>query len=72
MTNQIGIYNHLTGENSVRDMTKEELADRNAEIAANLKTKSLLKAEAEAKAVAKSALIKRLGMTEDEARLLLG
>ena len=29
------------------------------------------KAEAEAKAVAKSALLKRLGLTEDEAKLLL-
>ena len=69
MTNKIGIYNHLTGENNVRDMTKEELADRNAEIAANLKTKSLL--EAEANASAKSALLFKLGITEDEAKLLL-
>jgi len=71
MTNKIGIYNHLTGENNVRDMTKEELADRNAEIAANLKTKSLLEAEAEANASAKSALLFKLGITEDEAKLLL-
>lgn len=39
MTHQIGIYDHETGETIVRDMTAEEAAERDAEIAGALKVK---------------------------------
>jgi len=60
-------YNGLTKESIVRLATDEEIAEyeaRKAKFAA-------IKAEAEAKAAQKAALLERLGITEDEARLLL-
>lgn len=60
--------NAETGEEIIRNMNAEEIAqlekDR-AEFAAQ-------KAKFEADAVAKAALLDRLGITEQEARLLLG
>ena len=63
-------FNVITGETTIteRDETATEQSAREAreaEIAAQ-------QAEAEAKATAKAALLARLGITEDEARLLLG
>jgi hypothetical protein len=61
-------HNVATGEISVRDMTKEELDQyklHQAEVVAR-------ESEAEAKATAKAALLERLGLTEEEAALLLG
>ena len=60
-------HNATTGEIIERDMTKEELAQSKkdeADRAARL-------AEIEAAAVAKAALLERLGITEEEAQLLL-
>ena len=64
----IAIHNLETGEVEVREMNAEELeqaqkdkADFEAEVAA--------KAEAEAK---RQALLDKLGITADEAKLLLG
>jgi len=71
MTNQIGIYDHNTGENIVRDMTKQEQAERDAEVAVELAIQVQEQAEAQAKAQAKAELLERLGITEDEAKLLL-
>jgi uncharacterized membrane protein YqiK len=51
----------------VRDATAEEIAEIEA-VKAEAKAKEL---EAEAKAEAKAALLDRLGITEDEAKLLL-
>ncbi len=51
----------------VRDATVEEIAEIEA-VKAEAKAKEL---EAEAKAEAKAALLDRLGITEDEAKLLL-
>ena len=60
-------HNCETGEITLRDLTAEEIADREkraekqkAEIAAS-----------KAKAIAKAELLERLGITEDEAKLLL-
>jgi hypothetical protein len=50
----------------VRDATAEEIAEIEA-VKAEAKAKEL---EAEAKAEAKAALLDRLGITEDEAKLL--
>lgn len=57
-----------TGEEIVRDMTPEELADAN-ERKAKVEAEQ---AEAVTKAAARQALLNKLGITEEEARLLLG
>jgi len=54
-----------------REMTKEELAQRKIDIAEYERQELVLKAEAEAKATAKAALLDRLGITAEEAVLLL-
>jgi membrane protein involved in colicin uptake len=63
----IRIVNLQTGEVVEREFNAEELAQRQIEETAELKRK----AEAEAKATQKAALLERLGISEDEARLLL-
>lgn len=64
---QVKIFNCETGEEIVRNANAEEIAqmkiDADNAVAA--------KAEAEAKAQAKAALLERLGITQDEANLLL-
>ena len=71
MTNtkpQIKIVDVETGEEIVRDATAEEIAQMELD-AANAATR---KAEAEAKEAARQAILDRLGLTADEAKLLLG
>jgi hypothetical protein len=65
---QIKEFNCETGEEVVRDANAEELAQMELD-AANAAAKQ---AEAEAKATAKAALLNRLGITAEEAKLLLG
>jgi hypothetical protein len=67
-TPQISEANILTGETIVRDMNEAELAQYKTDQAES-------KANAQAladKATAKQALLDRLGITADEAALLLG
>jgi hypothetical protein len=64
---EIKIYNCETGEEIVRAMTTEEIEIRKQDEANSIAQK----AEAAAKAAQKAALLERLGITEDEARLLL-
>ena len=64
----ITIHNAATGEIVEREMTKAE-ADQLAADAALSKAKALIEAT---KATEKAALLAKLGITEDEARLLLG
>lgn len=71
MNDQIGIYDHLTGELTTREMTDQEQADRNAEIEAAQAAKDQAIIDAETKAESKLALLEKLGITEDEAKLLL-
>ena len=68
----ISIYDHATGETTVRDMTDAELAELayQAELAAEKKAEE--QAIAAEKAEAKAALLERLGITVEEAALLLG
>lgn len=54
-------------DDEIRDATAEEILEIEARAAAN----ENLKAEMEAKAIAKAALLDRLGITEEEAKLLL-
>lgn len=63
----IKIVNATTGEEVEREMNADELAQWEAD-----KADSLAKAQAEAdKAADKAALLERLGISADEAKLLL-
>lgn len=64
---QVKEHNLQTGEEIVRDMTDAELADYEAFQAATLQAVE----DAKAAALAKEALLAKLGITEDEAKLLL-
>lgn len=64
---KIGIYNHETGEQEVRDMTPEEVA----EIEADALAAAEKKAAKEAQAAAKAAVLEKLGLTEEEVTALL-
>lgn len=66
------ILNAVTGEVTERDFTPEELAQRAADAAAAAQAQADVDAKAAADAAARAALLDRLGITEDEARLLLG
>jgi hypothetical protein len=64
---KIEIHNVETGEIEIREMNADELAQWEID-----KTVEEAKAaEAEAKAAARQALLDKLGITEDEAKLLL-
>ena len=65
---QIKIYNCETGEEIVRDATAAEIA----QIKKDADEFARIKAEAEAKTAEKQALLDKLGITADEAKLLLG
>ena len=64
---QIKEYNCETGEEIVRDATDEEIAQKEIDAAG----RAALQAEIKAKEDAKTALLDRLGITAEEARLLL-
>lgn len=63
----IKIHNVETGEVVERDMNDDELAQKEEDQAAQ----AIEAAQAKTKAVKKAALLERLGMTEEEAKLLL-
>jgi hypothetical protein len=65
---QIKIVNCETGEEIVRDANAAEIA----QIKVDSDNATKAKAEANAKATAKAALLDKLGLTADEAQLLLG
>ena len=62
------IINCETGETTQRELNAEELAQQSIDVA-NSEAKQ---AEANAKAAQRQALLTRLGITEEEARILLG
>lgn len=68
MKPQIKEYNCETQEEIIRDATADEIAQIELD-AANAQAK---KVAAEAKATARQALLDKLGITADEAKLLLG
>ena len=62
------IIDAVTGETTTRNLTAKELAELEAD-----KAETEAQAEAKlAKAVARAALLTKLGITEQEAQLLLG
>jgi len=60
-----------TGETSIVELTAEEIADLETARLAAEDQRAAAEVEAAAKAEAKAALLDRLGITEDEAKLLL-
>ena len=60
-------YDLATGENTKREMTDTEYANYQAQCNKINETK----AEVEAKVIAKAALLAQLGITEEQAKLLL-
>jgi len=70
MTTAIEI-NCETGEVTERQLTAEELAQREADAQAAAEAKAQEEADKAAKETAKTELLTKLGITEDEAKLLL-
>lgn len=68
MTIQIKEVNCTTGEEIVRDATAEEIAQMEID-AANAEVRKQAEAQAAAQ---RQALLTRLGITEEEAKILLG
>ena len=68
----IRIHNVQTDEIIDRKMTDKEFAEYEKKQSEAAESRAINKAEAEVKASAKSALLAKLGITEDEAKLLLG
>lgn len=71
MTNELLYeYDHQTGEEIVREMTKQEQEKRDADVALyfeEIETKKQKEIDAKIK---KDALLKKLGISEEEAELL--
>lgn len=65
------IHNVLTDEIEIKELTSEEIAQREADAKAFAEVKAKKEAELAAQAAAKAELLNRLGITEDEAKLLL-
>ncbi len=65
---QVKEYNCETQEEIIRDATDAEIA----QMAIDAENAAIRKAEAEAKTTQRQAILDRLGLTADEARLLLG
>ena len=63
-------FNVLTGEETITE--REETAAEKKQREAFIAKQAELAAEAEAKATQRQALLTRLGITEEEARILLG
>ena len=64
--------NCTTGEQSIIELTDAEIADMATAAQAADDQRVAAEAEAAVKATAKTALLEKLGITEDEAKLLLG
>jgi hypothetical protein len=66
------IINCETGEVTERELNKAEKDQQKIDEANIAAANALLKAEEDAKATAKAALLSKLGITAEEAKLLLG
>jgi hypothetical protein len=65
------IINCETGEQTEVELTAEEIAQREADAKAYEADKKVKEAESAAQAKVKADVLKRLGLTEDEAKALL-
>lgn len=65
------IVNCSTGETTIVPLTAEEIVQREAEIAQVQAERLAAEAEAATKAAARQALLDKLGITQEEAALLL-
>jgi len=65
---QVKIVNVETGEEIVRDANAEEIAQMKIDVTAN----EALKVEAQARASQRQEILDRLGLTAEEAALILG
>ena len=65
-------HNVETGEIVEIELSANEEAEFQAQYAESKAKAEAIKTEAEAKGAARQAILDRLGLTEDEARLLLG
>ena len=70
MNDTIQIYNHLTGETIVREMTDQEQAQRDAEAAAYLAEKEAKKTAIESAWKVKVSAYEKLGLTAEEIEAL--
>jgi membrane protein involved in colicin uptake len=73
MTYQIGIYDHETGEAIVRDMTAQEAAERDAEIAERKAlddAQNKAEKDAEQKKLVALAKLEALGINVDDLKVL--
>ena len=61
-----------TGITTEVELTAEEIAQREADAAAYAEQKAQEEAEKAAKESARAAILERLGLTEEEAKVLLG
>jgi uncharacterized protein (DUF3084 family) len=66
------IINVETGETVERELNKAEKDQQKIDEADVAAKKAIVKAEAETKEIARQAILDRLGITSDEAKLLLG
>lgn len=69
MTTQIGIYDHATGEQIVREMTAEELAERKA-IATDRADREAAATAAQAAKLSAQTKLEALGLTTDDLKAL--
>jgi hypothetical protein len=67
---QVAEYNHLTGENIVRDMTDDEIEQLEAENAATQQLKIEAEANKAALEAKKLEVLEKLGLTAEEAAAL--
>jgi hypothetical protein len=69
----IGLFvNAETGEVVERQFTEQEIAQHEQDLAARLQAEAQAEAEAAEKAARRAEILERLGLTEDEAKLILG
>jgi hypothetical protein len=66
------IFNVQTGETTTRDYTEKEIAELEAEAAKIESERFIAEAKAKTKEAERAELLARLGITADEAKLLLG
>jgi hypothetical protein len=69
---KVFIYDHASGDQIEKEMTVKERKDRQLDIA-NSEAEALARqVEAETKAIAKAAILDRIGLTADELKTILG